>query len=146
MAITLSRAIGERLSRDGGCALIVDYGPADGAPGDSLQAVRGHAYHPVLQDPGNADLTAHVDFSALTRSASEAGAHVWGPVPQADFLRRLGIEARVSTLLAKATPEQADAIEAARRRLIDDDQMGTLFKAMALCGPQLPPPAGFTDS
>ena len=88
------RGMAERVSRLGGGVLIIDYGHMKSAPGDTLQAVRHHAYHGVLATPGSADITAHVDFEALARAARGAGAEVWGPVTQALFLRRLGLETR----------------------------------------------------
>ncbi len=141
--IGLARAIGERVARRAGAALIVDYGHTESAFGETLQAVKGHAFHPVLSEPGEADLTAHVDFAALARAGAEAGAHTFGPVDQGEFLERLGLDARAEALLAKATPEQAADIRAARRRLADADQMGALFKVLAIAGPNLPPPPGF---
>lgn len=136
-------AIARRVCRHGGAALIVDYGYSESAPGDTLQAVRGHAFHPVLTRPGEADLTAHVDFAALARAATEAGAAVFGPVPQGVWLTRLGAAERARALLADATPEQAMAITTGIRRLTHPQHMGLLFKAMAVSAPGLPPPPGF---
>ncbi len=141
--IALAGAIGARLAADGGAAVIIDYGHATSAPGDTLQAVRRHRRHPVLAEPGAADLTAHVDFAALGRAAAQAGARVYGPVTQGAFLRALGIEARTAALKAKATADKAEAIETGARRLIDEAEMGKLFKVLALCAPGLPPPDGF---
>jgi NADH dehydrogenase [ubiquinone] 1 alpha subcomplex assembly factor 7 len=142
-AIALAQEIGVHLLTAGGAALLLDYGHARSAPGDTLQAVRRHAPHPVLEDPGSADLTAHVDFEALARAAGRAGAVAHGPVTQGAFLTALGIEARAAALLASATPAQATHIETARRRLTAPDAMGTLFKVMALTPPGMPAPAGF---
>jgi NADH dehydrogenase [ubiquinone] 1 alpha subcomplex assembly factor 7 len=141
-ALALMSAIGRRIARDGVAALIVDYGPARSTAGESLQAVRGHAFHDVLADPGEADLTAHVDFESLGRAAADAGVAVFGPVTQGMLLTRLGIDARAGRL-AESNARQAAAIEAARRRLIGDDAMGTLFKALALLPPGRDAPAGF---
>ena len=142
-AIAVVDTIGRRLAEKGGCALIIDYGHPLSAPGDTLQAVRGHAYHDPLADPGSADLTAHVDFAVVRQVATEAGAHAFGPLPQGAFLDRLGLAARAESLAARATPAQAEAIGAACLRLTAADQMGTLFKAMALQHPGLPVPPGF---
>jgi NADH dehydrogenase [ubiquinone] 1 alpha subcomplex assembly factor 7 len=142
-ALGLMGEIAGRLADHGGAALIVDYGSAQSLPGESLQAVRRHRPVDPLAEPGEADLTAHVDFEALARAGREAGASVHGPLPQGEFLLRLGVSARAESLIARATPEQARAIEAARRRLLDTREMGTLFKALVLTGPSLPPPPGF---
>lgn len=139
----LARAIGTRLAADGGAAVIIDYGHALSAPGDTLQAVRGHRRHPPLADPGRADLTAHVDLAALGRAAAEGGARAYGPVTQGAFLKALGIETRVARLVATATPAQAAEIRAGCRRLMDEGEMGKLFKVLALCPRGMPPPAGF---
>ncbi len=140
--------IGWRLMDHGGAALLIDYGYADAGPsgighGDSLQAVRGHAFHDVLVDPGTADLTAHVDFAALGRAALAEGVAVHGPVGQGAFLQGLGIDARLAALTAKATPAQAVGLRSGHRRLTDPAGMGTLFKAMAIAHPALKPLAGF---
>ena len=135
--------IARRIRSHSGAALIVDYGYAGPAVGDTLQAVRRHEYAPVLEQPGNADLTAHVDFGALATAARSAGAACWGAIPQGVFLRRLGIEARAAILAAAATPAQKTAIETACERLINDDQMGTLFKVLAIGGGTAGSPAGF---
>ena len=141
----IAAEIGRRLAAHGGAALIVDYGPAQSGPGDSLQAVKDHAYHPVLETPGEADLTAHVDFQALLAAARDAGAVGYGPISQRDLLRRLGIEARIQALVPKADPAQRAAIVSGYRRLTDADQMGTLFKAIALTGPDSPAPPAFDE-
>ena len=135
-------ALAGRLAADGGAALIVDYGYARGY-GDTLQAVRRHRYAPFLDAPGEADLTAHVDFAALAAAAVAQGATAHGPIGQGAFLRALGIETRAAGLAAAATPAQRADIETALRRLIGDNEMGTLFKALALTAPQLPAPIGF---
>ncbi|MGK9168114.1 SAM-dependent methyltransferase [Inquilinus limosus] len=134
--------LGQRLTRQGGAALIIDYGPARSAPGDSFQAVRRHAFADPLEAPGEADLTAHVDFQALAEAATQAGAEAHGPVPQGAFLEALGLRARAAQLKT-ASPARAEGIESAVERLAGPDQMGTLFKALALTAPGLGTPAGF---
>ncbi len=141
--LKLAGEIGARLGADGGAALIIDYGPSQSGAGDSLQAVRGHAVHNVLLEPGSADLTAHVDFQSLAGAAQETGAAAYGPVPQGTFLKRLGIDARVDGLCDAVAPHQAGDIRTACRRLTNPTAMGMLFKAMALTAPGLPAPAGF---
>lgn len=135
--------VAEHLCRFGGALLIIDYGHAEIAPGETLQAVRDHEFHPALAAPGEADLTAHVSFGALARAAEEAGARAWGPVVQGEFLDRLGLAERAERLLERATPAQATDLVTAYRRLIDPDEMGTLFKVQALTPPDFPPPPGF---
>jgi NADH dehydrogenase [ubiquinone] 1 alpha subcomplex assembly factor 7 len=130
----------------GGAGLIVDYGHAVSAPGDTLQAVKDHRYAPILADPGEADLTAHVDFQALGAAAREAGAQAWPVIEQGAFLRRLGIEARAGMLKAGADAAQAADIDRALHRLTAADQMGSLFKVMAVTVPGDGPPAGFEDA
>jgi NADH dehydrogenase [ubiquinone] 1 alpha subcomplex assembly factor 7 len=137
----LMTEIGARLKRDGGWALIVDYGYESGH-GASLQAVRGHRGAGLLDRPGETDLSAHVDFVAL---AEAAGVPAFGPVAQGDFLQRLGIASRAETLKRRATPAQRHAIDAALSRLIDRDQMGSLFRVLAVGDDRSAAPAGFTD-
>ena len=142
----LAAAIGARLSRDGGWALIVDYGHDASGPGSSLQAVRGHRGANILDRPGEADLSAHVDFAALTVAATDSQARAFGPTGQGDFLRRLGIAHRAETLKAAAATGQRAAIDAALTRLIAPDQMGTLFRVLAVGDDRSAAPAGFSDT
>ena len=141
----LAASIGARLARDGGWALIVDYGGDSSGLGSSLQAVRGHRSAEVLERPGETDLSAHVDFASLAEAASGAGARVFGPVAQGDFLRRLGIERRAERLGARASTAQRAAIDAALARLIAADQMGSLFRVLAVGDDRSAAPAGFAD-
>ena len=97
-----------------------------------------------LERPGEIDLTTHVDFAALARVGRLAGAKCWGPVPQGTLLTRLGLHARAAMLSMNATPEQRRTIERACARLIDESEMGTLFKAFALTAPDFAgTPPGF---
>lgn len=129
-AITLVRAIAERIGQSGGAALMIDYG-YDGGVGDTLQAVRKHAFHDVLQTPGEADLTVHVDFAALRHAIGGAARSV-GPIGQGEFLSELGIAVRAQMLMKAATPTQAKDIEAAHHRLTDPAEMGALFKVFGV--------------
>lgn len=138
----LAAAIGARLRRDGGWGLFVDYGHDSSRPGTSLQAVRGHRGAGVLDRPGETDLSAHVDFAAL---AEAAGVRTFGPTGQGDFLRRLGIARRAETLKAKADRAQRATIDAALARLIAPDQMGSLFRVLALGDARSAVPAGFSE-
>jgi len=137
--------LGRRLKRDGGAALVIDYGHTDSAAGDTLQAVGQHAYADPLSAPGSIDITAHVDFAALTRAVEAMGADGYGPITQAELLRRLGIDSRAATLKSKATGAQIAEIEGAMARLTGDGRtgMGTLFKAAAYAHPALGAPPAF---
>ena len=141
-ARAIASAIGECLRRDGGWALIVDYGYDTGG-GASLQAVRGHRGAGILDHPGETDLSAHVDFAALARAC---GVRTFGPVPQGDFLRRLGILQRAQSLKRQASDAQRHAVDASLTRLIAPDQMGTLFRVLALGDDRSANPAGFADA
>lgn len=136
----IARWTGQRLTEQPGAALIIDYGHAATAVGETLQAVKSHRTTDVLDDPGDADLTAHVDFQALAEAAKPATAT--NVVTQGAFLRSLGIELRADRLIS-GTPQKADMVASACRRLIDPSGMGTLFKVRALTHPGLPTPPGF---
>jgi SAM-dependent MidA family methyltransferase len=123
-------------------ALFIDYGPAEPSFGDTLQAVRHHAYADPLAEPGLADLTAHVQFAGLAEKARAAGLATDGPVTQAEFLGRLGSAERAARLMA-ANPARAGEIEAAVQRLVSPTGMGQLFKVLAVRFPALPPPVPF---
>ncbi len=134
-------AIAARLARHGGAALIIDYG-GEGGVGDTLQAVRAHRAVSPFEAPGEADLTAHVDFAALAEAARAAGCAATGPVGQGLFLERLGITARARQLAARLGGEALEQHVAAHRRLTHPAEMGTLFKVLALHPPGTPPPPG----
>ena len=142
-ALGVAVAVAARVVRDGGAALFLDYGPERSAPGDSLQALRGGRPAHPLEAPGEADLTAHVDFAALARAARGAGAAVHGPVPQGPFLARLGLFQRTGRLARTQPPARAAALVQAAQRLAEPDRMGRLFKALCIAHPALPVPAGF---
>lgn len=144
-AVDLAGRIAERLVKDGGWALIIDYGRDTSGTGATLQALRSHRSVDPLDRPGETDLTAHVDFATLAQAACTTGARVFGPTGQGTFLRRLGIERRAEILKARATPTQRSAIDAALLRLIDRDQMGTLFRVLAMGDDRSAAPAGFSD-
>ncbi len=143
-ADTIALELGKRLMRDGGAALVIDYGHAQSAVGDTLQAVGRHAYADPLSAPGSIDLTAHVDFQALASAVEAMGPNGYGPVTQSQFLRRLGIVTRAASLKSKVADAAAD-IDAALKRLISEGEagMGALFKAAAFAPPSLGVPPGF---
>ena len=142
-AISLTDEIARRIVAHGGLALVIDYAADHGALGDTLQAVRRHGRYEVLDDPGEADLSARVDFTTVARVAREAGAAVFGPVTQGDFLLALGVEARAAKLAEGASQAQRAAIEAALGRLVGAGEMGSLFKVLAIAAADAPTPAGF---
>jgi SAM-dependent MidA family methyltransferase len=138
-----ARALGRHLSAHKGVALIIDYGHAKSGAGDTLQAVRDHRYADVLADPGEQDLTAHVDFEALAEAAAVGGVEVTPVVGQGEWLEQLGMSARADAL-AKVHPERAVEIAAARDRLCGREHMGDLFKVLAIHSQNWPAPAGFS--
>ena len=135
--------IGERLKAVSGAALIVDYGHLRSSPGDTLQAVRNHAPIPILESPGESDLTAHVDFEALTRALRSGGAQTWPVQTQQSFLKTMGLDMRAAMLMRNATPHQKRDISAALERVAGPGQMGHLFKVLAATSPGLPRPHPF---
>jgi SAM-dependent MidA family methyltransferase len=141
-AAALVEDVARVIARHRGGMLIVDYGYADGGEGETLQAVRSHAFADALADPGTVDLSAHVDFAALRAAAAAGGAAGHGPIGQGVFLEALGIAARAEMLM-RHNRDQAGLIASARDRLVTPAAMGTLFKALAILPPGAPPPPGF---
>ena len=138
--------LGRRLSGQGGAALVIDYGHAETATGETLQAVGHHAYADPLTTPGEIDLTAHVDFQALARAVEAMGVKGYGPIDQATFLRRLGIETRAAALKNKAVARAAVAeIDLALSRLIGQSRtgMGELFKVVSFAHASVGLPPAF---
>jgi SAM-dependent MidA family methyltransferase len=140
---TVALEIGRRVRTDG-AALIIDYGHAWYGLGETLQAVAGHSFTDPLRAPGEADLTAHVDFAALAQSAQIIGGRIHGPISQRDLLRGLGIDKRAAALKTRA-PERAAEIDQALARLTATGPrgMGELFKALAIADSKLGKLPGF---
>lgn len=127
----LMQTIAERITRDGGAGLFIDYGYQEPAIGDTLQALLKHAYDDPLAHPGEADLTAHVDFSALAAAARQAGLETHLST-QGDFLLGMGLLERAGSLGAKADQATRERLSGEVERLAGPDQMGTLFKVLAV--------------
>ncbi len=127
-------------------ALFIDYGHEEPGFGDTLQAVRGHRFADPLAAPGKADLSAQVDFAALKQQAEALGLKTHGPMPQGEFLLKLGLGQRREQLLAHARPEQTAAVASGTARLVDPQQMGVLFKVLAVTSANLPPPPPFAPN
>ena len=132
-SVAIMAGLSAGIEAQGGAMLVVDYGYEGPAVGDTLQAVRGHAYANPFEAPGEQDLTAHVDFATLALAAEASGCRSAGPVGQGAFLTALGIDARAAAL----GPRVADD----RRRLVEE--MGELFRVMAVRHRDWPEPAGF---
>jgi SAM-dependent MidA family methyltransferase len=130
--------IAHLVARDGGAALIIDYGYDTPGYGETLQAVARHRFADVLSDPGASDLSAHVDFAALAQAARRGGASVFGPVGQGAFLKTIGIVERAQAL----SRNHGEIVAAQLDRLVETDQMGTLFKVLAILPNGAPKPAG----
>lgn len=141
-ACAITAEISRRIKTKGGLALLVDYGGWQ-SKGDTFQALKGHEFSDPLTDPGNADLTAHVDFEPLTQVATQAGLNVSGLTLQGVLLERLGITGRAQALARNMSGEALENHIAAHRRLTHPEEMGTLFKAIAISAPDTPPVPGF---
>jgi len=144
----LMTQIARRMAQGQSAALVIDYGHVETGFGETLQALRQHRRVDPLAEPGEADLTAHVDFAALARAAIAAGAQPLGPVTQGEFLMRLGLAQRAQALKRKATEAQAQEIDLAMARLATErvgeaPGMGHLFKALAIVPPGAPVLPGF---
>ena len=137
-APAIMAAIAGRIARHGGAAIIIDYGGWNGT-GDTFQALRDHAPTDPLADPGQADLTAHVDFAPLAAAAMGAGAVVGKPLTQGDFLMQLGAQSRADALTRAGDAHATVAL----RRLTDRSEMGQLFKVLAIWPKAAPPVPGF---
>ncbi|PZO54500.1 MAG: SAM-dependent methyltransferase [Alphaproteobacteria bacterium] len=131
-----------RLHEAPGRALFIDYGYVTPEGADTLQALKNHKKVDPIEAPGEADLTAHVDFARVVQLAETSGLTVHGPIGQGQFLRALGLELRAETL-SKANPQHAERLAREVHRLSHPDQMGALFKVICISSPNTPPPAGF---
>ncbi|MFC3051765.1 class I SAM-dependent methyltransferase [Kordiimonas pumila] len=143
-ALSIAGDIAERLDKNGGAALIIDYGYRKSAHGDTFQALKEHTFISPLLEPGTADITAHVAFDQLAKAATSKGAVSYGPAAQGMFLMALGIGARAQQLSDHIGSEEGQSrILSELKRLTAGEEMGTLFKVLALQDKKLAPPAGF---
>jgi SAM-dependent MidA family methyltransferase len=142
----VAQELGRRLAFTTGACLIIDYGHLQTALGDTLQALHKHKMVPVTHLPGDSDLTSHVDFEALGQAFAKAGGRVAPVLTQRDFLLQMGLEIRASVLAAKADAAQLAMLNRVVGRLVDEDQMGKLFKVMAVTSPNLATPYPFGGS
>jgi NADH dehydrogenase [ubiquinone] 1 alpha subcomplex assembly factor 7 len=143
-ADAIALEIGRRVRKDG-AALIIDYGHAWHGLGETLQAVSGHSFADPLLSPGQADLTAHVDFAALAQSAESIGARIHGPLAQREWLRRLGIDQRATALKSRLPYSKTVEVDQALSRLTAGGSrgMGEMCKAIAIADPKLESLPGF---
>ncbi len=134
IGLSMAADMAGRLAENGGVALIIDYGYWGYKTGDTLQALRAHAFADPLAQPGEADLTTHVDFRHLAQAAQDKGALAHGVSGQGEFLMALGIIIRAAHLKRSASPGEAAAIDAALARLTGPHPggMGDLFKVLAI--------------
>lgn len=164
-SLAVMQVIARHIKTHSGAALVVDYGydtrhrepeakqssftdkldrvvanaPRDNGNRDTLQALKNHQFVDILSTPGEADLTAHVDFGALQQQAVGLRTHY---TTQGEFLRRLGAELRAATLCKNASSEQQKTILSGLERIVAPSQMGELFKVLAITS-SLDKPAGF---
>jgi NADH dehydrogenase [ubiquinone] 1 alpha subcomplex assembly factor 7 len=145
IALDIVAQLAGHLASQGGAALLIDYGSARSGFGDTLQAMKRHEFVDPLAEPGEADLTVHVDFERMGQAVLKTGAALHGPVTQRDFLLALGLPQRAQALSLKADAAQRAAISSAFDRLIEPGEagMGDLFKVLALSQRNLPPLPGF---
>jgi len=141
-AVAVMTEIAQRLTNQGGAALIVDYGHQELRSGSTLQALKAHQKVDVFAHPGDADITAHVDFELLSHVAQEHGADVMGVQMQGEWLRQMGIETRLEAL-QRRNPGEKDKLKRQHDRLVEASQMGTLFKVLGVCGRRWPFGVGF---
>jgi len=142
-ALDFADSLNRRLSTAPGAALLIDYGHVKSGIGDTLQAVRTHKFADVLAHPGDADLTAHVDFDAFGRQLRNGGPRTMGPVTQSAFLSVLGIKERTKQLTTGIAPDMAATLRSGTERLTAQNQMGELFKVMVATHADCPTLAGF---
>lgn len=137
LANALMEELGARIARQGGVLLAIDYGYARTAPGDTLQALRAHRPVEVLAEPGRADLTAHVNFEALARAARAGGLRPRALMTQGSFLLGLGLLERAGQIGAGRSPQEQERIRGEVERLAAPQEMGELFKVLAVAGPDV---------
>ncbi len=132
VSLAIAESLGARVNALGGAGLVIDYGHLQSGAGDTLQALKAHKPCDIFEFPGESDLTAHVDFEALAAAFAVSGTEVLKPFTQGDFLVAMGLEARLSTLAAKLDGKPRMDFIGGARRLVDDKEMGSLFKVLSV--------------
>jgi SAM-dependent MidA family methyltransferase len=147
-----SKVMSDLITQNGkstGALLIVDYGPKDEVPGNTLRGIKDHKIVSPFVEPGDVDLSADVDFQAIAHASSaHSEVDILGPVEQGDFLTSMGIQTRANQLIKRAkTQHEKDAIIAACKRLVekDDSSMGGIYKFMGVVPKGVHVPVGFTS-
>lgn len=141
-ATALAEEIARVIAKQGGGAVFIDYGYSEPGFGETLQAIAEGKFADALVDPGEGDISAHVDFSALAQAVAKGGCRPYGPVTQCNFLADCGIGDRGERLIL-ANPTEAKTIAQGVDRLVNPAEMGALFKVLALVPPTAPQPPGF---
>jgi SAM-dependent MidA family methyltransferase len=141
-AVAVMAEIARRMKEQGGAALIIDYGHQELRSGATMQALKAHKKVDIFAHPGEADITAHVDFELLQQVAQDHGADLIGVQYQGEWLRQMGIDTRLEAL-QRRNPRERDKLQRQYDRLVKDSEMGTLFKVLGLCGRRWPFGAGF---
>ncbi len=141
-SVALMAEIARRLREQGGAALVIDYGHMELRSGSTVQALKSHKKVDIFAHPGDADITAHVDFELLQQVAVDNGADLMGLQYQGEWLRQMGIDTRMEAL-QRRNPKEGQVIKRQRDRLVEDSQMGTLFKVLGICGRRWPFGVGF---
>ena len=136
----LMQDMAHRIGESGGFGLFIDYGHAAPGFGNTLQALKDHTYANALDNPGEADITSHVDFRSLATAAAAAGLNTAEIITQGEFLTRIGIAER-ATRLSNSQPQLRDSVETAIDRLVSSTQMGSLFKVLGIAHPSVILPA-----
>ncbi|NVK36031.1 MAG: class I SAM-dependent methyltransferase [Rhodobacteraceae bacterium] len=140
IANAVAQQIASRIKNQGGAAIFIDYGYLKSAAGETLQALYKHKYDDVLAHPGEADITAHVNFDALSNACKQAGVLPMPPLEQGEFLLRMGLLERAGALGAGKTHEEQEAIRDSVERLAAPEQMGKLFKVLGITATKDPLP------
>lgn len=143
-SLNIIRFLSKHLCTYGGAGIIIDYGyniktenRTRGQYNSTLQAIKNHQYHSIIDSLGEADLTAHVDFNALKKAAVEQGINNHNILSQKEFLVKYGIEIRLQTLKNTASQKESDILDRQVFRLTSAKQMGKLFKVLEIFSPKL---------
>ncbi len=139
----IAKDLASLIAANGGAALIIDYGYRKSANGDTLQAMKYHAYCSIFESPGEADITSHVDFEQLLKAFEQGGAKPHPLQTQGEFLNAMGLGLRTEALARNLTGDDRDNLLQASNRLADDAKMGQLFKVAAITHKALAVPYPF---
>jgi NADH dehydrogenase [ubiquinone] 1 alpha subcomplex assembly factor 7 len=125
-------ALCKKIKKNNGIMLIIDYAKIKDGYGDTLQAMSKHKFTSIFNNPGNDDITSYVNFHSFSEVCKDLDVSYYGPMEMGEFLLKLGINERAQSLIKNNPKLDPDIILKQLHKLIDKEEMGSIFKVIAI--------------